>query len=126
MAILNFQLVVSGDFASAQDATRAALESAGFTVTDKGDHWKAAHGSIARTMFQGFITSEDSLREVLDVKFTDLGGTVQVDLHRPIFQAGGGNDDGLVQVRLYDAYKDAVGRVAEDLQQKGLLVSSKI
>lgn len=126
MAILNFQLVVSGDLASAQDATRAALEAADFTVTDKGDHWKAAHGSIAKTMFQGFITSEDSLREVLDVKFVDLGGTVQVDLHRPVFQAGGGNDDGLVQVRLYDAYKDAVGRVASELQQKGLLVSEKV
>lgn len=126
MAILNFQLVVTGDLASAQDATRSALEAADFTVTDKGDHWKAAHGSIARTMFQGFITSEDSLREVLDVTFRDLGGTVEVDLHRPIFQAGGGNDDGLVQVRLYDAYKDAVGKVAADLQRRGILVSSKI
>ncbi|KTS13755.1 hypothetical protein [Microbacterium testaceum] len=126
MAILNFQLVVSGDLAAAQDATRSALEAADFTVTDKGDHWKAAHGSIARTMFQGFITSEDSLREVLDVKFTDLGGTVQVDLHRPIFQPGSGNDDGLVQVRLYNAYKEAVGKVAADLEGRGILVSSKI
>ncbi|MDF2665742.1 MAG: hypothetical protein K0R81_1592 [Microbacterium sp.] len=126
MAILNFQLVVSGDLAAAQDATRSALEAADFSVTDKGDHWKAAHGSIARTMFQGFITNEDSLREVLDVTFTDLGGTVQVDLHRPIFQAGGGSDDGLVQLRLHDAYKEKVGEVAADLQGRGILVSSKI
>jgi len=126
MAILNFQLVVAGDLASAQTATRAALEAADFTVTDKGDHWKAAHGSIAKTMFQGFITDADSLREVLDVKFVDLGGTVQVDLHRPIFQPGAGDNDGLVQMRLYDAYKAAVGKVAAELQQRGILVSSKI
>ena len=123
---MGVKLVVSGDLAAARDSTRSALEAADFTVTDKGDHWKAAHGSIAKTMFQGLITSEDSLREVLDVRFTDLGGTVQVDLHRPIFQPGGGNDDGLVQVRLHDAYRNAVGKVAADLEGRGILVSSKI
>jgi len=126
MAILNFQLVVTGDLAAAQDATRAALESADFTVTPEHDHWKATHGSIAKTMFLGLLTDKADTREVLDVKFFDLGGTVQVDLHRPIFQAGGGNDDGLEQVKLYNAYKEAVGEVAADLQRRGILVSSQI
>ena len=126
MAILNFTLVVTGDLASAQDAMRAALEAADFTVTPERDHWKATHGSIAKTMFLGLLTNKADTREVLDVTFADLGGTVQVDLHRPIFQAGGGNDDGLEQVKLHNAYKDAVAQVEAELQRRGVLVSAKI
>ena len=97
MAILNFHLVVSGDLAAAQQATRTALDAAGFTVTEQRDHWKATHGSVAKTMFLGLRAHDADVREVLDVSFADLGGTVRVDLHRPIFQPAGGSDDGLEQ-----------------------------
>lgn len=126
MAILNFQFVVTGDLASAQAAVRAALEGADFTIQEERDHWKATHGSIAKTIFLGLLASKQSTREVLDVKFTDLGGTVRVDLHRPIFQAGGGDDDGMEQLKLYNAYKDAVGQVESDLQGRGILVSAAV
>ncbi|WP_136586305.1 hypothetical protein [Microbacterium hydrothermale] len=126
MAILNFHLVVSGDLAAAQQAVRTALEAAGFTVTEQGDHWKATHGSIAKTMFLGLRAHDADVREVLDVRFADLGGTVRVDLHRPIFQPGGGSDDGLEQVKLHDAYQRAVGEVQADLQRQGVLVSADV
>ncbi|WZH38050.1 MAG: hypothetical protein PIR02_05125 [Microbacterium enclense] len=126
MALFTFQFVVTGDLAPAQEATRGALEEAGFTVTQERDHWKATHGSITKTMFLGLRGPNDDLREVLDVKFSDLGGTVQVDLHRPIFQPAGGNDDGLEQVKLHNAYKDAIAQVEAGLQRRGVLVSAQV
>lgn len=126
MAILNFHLVVSGDLAAAQQATRTALEAAGFTVTKGRDHWKATHGSVATTMFLGLRANDADVREVLDVRFTDLDGTVRVDLHRPIFQPAGGSDDGLEQRKLHTAYQDVVSRVQADLQRQGVLVSADV
>ncbi len=126
MALFTFQFIVSGDLAAAQEATRGALEAAGFTVEQKGDHWKAAHGNLVKTMFLGVRAPNDDLREVLDVTFTDLGGTVEVRLHRPIFQPAGGNDDGMEQLKLHNAYKAAIAEVEAGLQQRGVLGSAKV
>jgi hypothetical protein len=122
MPIFNFEFVVSGDLATAQSEVKSALEAADFTIQQERDHWKATHGSIAQTMFLGLLASAKNTREVLDVKFVDLGGTVKVELHRPIFQPSGGSDDGLEQVKLYEAYNTAVGQVRAQLQSRGVLV----
>ncbi|BAJ74378.1 alpha-glucosidase, family 31 of glycosyl hydrolase [Microbacterium testaceum StLB037] len=126
MALFNFSFVVSGDLSAAQEATRASLEAAGFTVEQERDHWKATHGNLVKTMFLGVRAPNDDLREVLDVKFSDLGGTVEVDLHRPIFQPAGGSDDGMEQLKLHNAYKSAIAEVEAGLQQRGVLVSAKV
>ncbi|MDQ1123863.1 hypothetical protein [Microbacterium trichothecenolyticum] len=126
MALFTFQFVVRGDLAAAQDAARSALEAAGFAIEQKHDHWRATHGSIAKTVLLGLRAHNDDVREVLDVRFTDLGGTVQVDLHRPILQPGGGSDDGFEQIKLHNVYKDAIARVEADLRQRGVLISAKV
>jgi hypothetical protein len=122
MPLFNFHLVVSGDLASAQTTMRAVLEDAGFTIEDKGGHWKASHGSLAKTVFLGLLASAASTHEVFDVKFEDQGGTVKVDLHRPMVQISGSGDDGLEAMRLYQAYDDLIAQFRADLQKRGVLV----
>jgi hypothetical protein len=127
MPILNFQLIVSGDLASAQSAVRAGLEAEDFAIKEEANgEWKATHGSIAKTMFLGVLNHQQDQREVLIVKFAEKDGAVEVDLHRPIFQAGGGDDDGIEQYRLYEAYKTSLAGVRDRLQAQGVLVSANV
>jgi hypothetical protein len=127
MPVFNFQLVVSGDLASVQSTLRSALEAEDFTIKEEHHgEWKASHGNIAATMFLGAFASSASQHEVLIVKFTPEGGNVQVDLHRPIFQAGGGDDDGIEEMRLYEAYQTALKGLRDRLQSSGVLVSANV
>jgi hypothetical protein len=127
MHVFNFQLVVSGDLDSVQQSVRSGLEAEGFAIEPGSDGgFTATHGSIAKTMFLGVRTQPQDQREVLDVSFADEGGTVRVDLHRPIFQAGGSDDNGIEQVRLYDAYKTTIEGLRDRLQAEGVLVGASI
>jgi len=121
----NVQFVLSGDVAAAQSALRSALEAEGFSIKEEHDGaWKAVHGSLAATMFLGVFANKDAQREVFIVKFADQGGTVQVDLHRPLIQAGAGDEDGIEAVRLYDAYQTVEASLRDRLKAAGALVSS--
>ncbi|MEN2741244.1 hypothetical protein ABCS02_25955 [Microbacterium sp. X-17] len=127
MPVFNFQLVVAGDLPSVQSTLRSALEAEDFTIKEehKGE-WKASHGSIAKTMFLGAFAGSKSQHEVLIVKFTPEGGDVRVDLHRPLVQAGGGDDDGIEEMRLYDAYKTSLTGLRDRVQATGSLVSANV
>ncbi len=127
MAVFNFQLVLSGDLAAAQSELRAALEAEGFAIKEEHHgEWKASHGSIAKTMFLGAFASSQSQREVLIITFTPAQAGVQVDLHRPYIQAGAGGDDGIEEMRLYEAYKTSLANIASRLQTAGALVSASL
>jgi hypothetical protein len=127
MHVFNFQFVVTGDLSAVQGSIRSGLEAEGFDVAATGDGgFRATHGSAAKTMFLGVRTPIDDQREVLDVSFAAEDGSVQVDLHRPVFQAGGSDDNAIEQVRLHAAYKTTMEGLRDRLQAEGTLVSASI
>jgi hypothetical protein len=125
--MFTIEYLLSGDRQAAESAVQAALEAEGFEIKhEPNGEWKASHGSIAKTMFLGAFTGSKNQRLVFTVTFAEKDGNQQVTLHRSIFQAGVGDQDGIEMLRLTELYEKTELSIKDRLTATGMLAGANI
>ncbi len=110
-----------GDIAAAKAAVQPALEAEGFTITEQGDsEWKATHGHRApSSVLLGALGGGTHAHQNFTVTFTVGSGTVDVDLHHPLFQMATGDMAPVETYRLEMAYRKTEADLRDRFQAAG-------